>query len=305
MRPTIPTPDAAPAAPRVPHGMERPLWIVHGGAQADPLRRLLHSATDAPYLVASTTSADTVTPEGLTHLRRLVAEADAFITEPLPRGYLGQPVGMDDLTPFLRLGTPVITFPRIHFEGLHPYQVQAAPGVTDVPPIVPYHDLRTVAAVSGHSSKAKAWGGDVSPRALRECAAWSLVRMRLTEARTDVRVADVVRGAGAESVHTVNRPGNGLLMTIARGVQEALGVTTDLQDPGIDMLAQCSQPVSPQVAEALGVTPPTRDTWSVYGRQFSLEEVDEVQSRWYHDHPGILRAVLAQEHARMDLLGVL
>ncbi len=293
------------AAMPAPVGADRPLWIVHGGPQADPLRRLLFSATDAPYLVASTPSADVISTDEIWHLRRLVAEADAFITEPLPKGYLGKPVGMDDLVPFLRPGTPVITFPRVHFEGLHPYQVGVQPGGLVTPPVVPYHDLRTIAAVSGHTSREQAWGGGVSARALRECAAWSLVRMRMSEASTDIRVADVVRTAGASAVHTVDRPGNALMLHIARGIQEALGVTTGIPEPEIDLLGQCSVPVSAEVAVALGFDAPTSSSWSVYGKELSIEEVDEEQTRWYHDHPGILRTLLAHQHARMDLLGVL
>lgn len=296
--------DAAPTAQALV-GTDRPLWIVHGGPQADPLRRLLFSATDAPYIVASTPSADSVSEEQVRYLRRLVAEADAFITEPLPAGYLGKPVGMDDLVPFLRPGTPVITFPRVHFEGLHPYQVGVGPGGTQTPPIVPYHDLRTIAAVSGHTDRERAWGGGASARALRECAAWSLVRMRLTEANTDIRVADSVRNAGASAVHTVDRPGNALIVQIARSVQEALGVTVGVPESKVDLLGQCRVPVSAEVAEALGFEAPTTNTWSINGKELSIEEVDEEQTRWYHDHPGILRTLLAHQHARMDLLGVL
>lgn len=296
--------DAAPTA-QAGVGTDRPLWIVHGGPQADPLRRLLFSAADAPYTVASTPSADSVSDEEVRYLRRLVAQADALITEPLPAGYLGKPVGVDDLVPLLRPGTPVITFPRVHFEGLHPYQVGVTPGGTATPPIVPYHDLRTIAAVSGHTDREKAWGGGASARSLRECAAWSLVRMRLTEASTDIRVADGVRSAGASAVHTVDRPGNALLTQIARDVQGALGVSVGVPESKLDLLGQCRVPVSAEVAEALGFAAPATNTWSVYGKELTIEEVDEKQTRWYHDHPGILRTLLAHQHARMDLLGVL
>ncbi|MDO5627901.1 MAG: WcbI family polysaccharide biosynthesis putative acetyltransferase [Mobilicoccus sp.] len=284
----------------------RPLWVVHGGAQADPIRRLLHSTPDAPYIVTSTVSVDRMTEAHVRQTHRLLSQADVFITERLPAGYRGLPVGFDDVTPHLRPGIPVITYPRLEYGGLHPFQIcaDAANGI-DTPPLVPYHDLRSVAVASGHRTHEEAWHAHPSVKVIREFAAWSLMRMRLTESRTDVCVADAVRGAGLAAVNTVDRPGNSLLVETAKGIQRTLGLEQSAVDPGAILLGQCRSPVEGPIAAALGIGPSRHQTWSMYGRRFSAHEIDAAQVRWYREHPRVLRTLLAGHAQRMDLLGVL
>lgn len=284
----------------------RPLWVLHGGPQADPLRRLLNHDAQAPYIAVSTRSVDRMTSDDVAPMMRLVNQADAFITERLPSGYRGLPVGVDDLRPHLRPGIPVFTFPRIDYSGLHPYQVGRDPlaGLAD-PPLVPYHDLRSVAVAAGTRTLEQAWNVLPSARFVREFAAWQLLRLRRVEARTDVGVAGAVRAAGMGAVHTVDRPGDALLVEIAKGIQSCLRVEPTADDHGIGLLGQCRGPVEPNIAEALGLPVPETDAWSMYGRQLTSTDIHVAQVEWYRQHPDVLKAIMAAHASRMDLLGLL
>ncbi len=283
-----------------------PLWVILGGPQADSLRRLLTADLRAPYIAVSASSVDDMTLADVPGMLRLLNHADALITEHLPSGYRGLPVGLGDLLPHLRPGIPVVTFPRISYAGLHPFHVGRDPvaGLSD-PPMVPYHDLRSVAVAAGRMSPESA--RDLVPPAqvIREFAAWQLLRMRRNEALTDCSIASSVRGAGLGAVHTVDRPGNLLLLRIAQDIQRALDVDITAVDPGTLLLGQCRGPVEPQVAEALGVEAPTSDRWSVNGRNLTIRRVQRAHVRWYHRHPDVLKAVLAAEAPRMEMLGLL
>lgn len=284
----------------------RPLWVLHGGPQIDPVRRLLNTNLDAPYIAVSTTCVDRATPADLGPMMRLINQADALITEPLPAGYRGLPVGLDDLIDRLRPGVPVVTIPRIAYAGLHPFHVGRDPlaGLPD-PPLVPYHDLRTAAVASGHMTTEQAWESYPSAQFIREFAAWQLLRMRRTEATADIGVAGLVRGAGMEAVHTVDRPGNVLLVEIAEGIQACLDAESTAIDPGLPLLGQCTGPVEAPVAGALGLGLPAVDTWSMNGHKVARTDIHVAHLRWYAKHPEVLKAVTAAESNRMGLLGLL
>lgn len=284
----------------------RPLWVLHGGPQVDPIRRLLNADLRQPYLAASTTPVDSMTEDDVEPVHRLAAQADVFITERLPEGFRGLPVGLEDMLPRLRPGVPVVTFPRVSYAGLHPFQIGHDPesGLPD-PPVVPYHDLRTVAVASGHRTAEQAWNLLLPGRLIREFAAWQVLRMRHAETRTDVAVAGSVRGAGLDAVHTVDRPGNVVLVQMAKAIQEQLDVDTRASDPGGPLFGQCQGPVEPDVASALGLGTPKADSWTVDGRSVTPTEINELHLAWYRKNPGVLKAVLAAEAPRMDLLGLL
>ncbi|WP_312719212.1 WcbI family polysaccharide biosynthesis putative acetyltransferase [Mobilicoccus sp.] len=293
---------AAPSA----HRDVRPLWVIHGGPQADPLRRLLVSDADAPYVAVSATSADDLTAADLPTFARLLNHADAFICERLPRGYRGLPIGFDDLLKHLRPGIPIVTFPRVGYAGLHPFQVGRDPaaGLPD-PPLVPYHDLRSVAAAEKTVPPEQARHTFPSAQVIREFAAWQLLRIRREESHTDCAIAGSVRGAGLEAVHTVDRPGNTLLLRLARDILAALGVDDTVVDPTTLLYGQYRSPVDPRIAEALGTPEPDTDTWRVNGKELTLDEIRDAQIAWYRGHPEVAKAVVAAEAPRMDLLGLL
>lgn len=284
----------------------RPLWVLHGGPQVDPLRRLLNADLRQPYIAVSTSCVDTMTADDVPAMHHLVNHADVFITERLPEGFRGLPIGLEDTIPQLRPGVPVVTFPRISYAGLHPFQIGHDPvsGLLD-PPLVPYHDLRTVAVASGHRTPEQAWGRRLPGRLIREFAAWQLLRMRREEARTDVGVAGSVRAAGMDAVHTVDRPGNLLLVQIAKAIQECLDVDTLAADPGGPLFGQFRGPVDPIVAGALGLGVPTQNAWTVNGRSVDTADIRDAHLQWYRKHPDVLKAVLAAQAPRMDILGLL
>ncbi|GAB49898.1 WcbI family polysaccharide biosynthesis putative acetyltransferase [Mobilicoccus pelagius] len=283
-----------------------PLWVIYGGPQADSLRRLLNSDPHAPYIAVSSTSADALQAQNMPGFLRLLNHADAFICERLPRAYRGLPIGFEDLLPHLRPGIPVVTFPRITYSGLHPFQVGRDPsaGLPD-PPLVPYHDLRSVAAAAGTVPVEEARHTFPSAQVIREYAAWQLFRIRQEEGRTDCAIAASVRSAGLEAVHTVDRPGNPLLLRIARNVLAALDAEDTVVDPTTMLLGQCRSPVDARIAEALGTPAPDTDSWTIHGRELTLEQIRDAQISWYRGHPDVVKAVIAAEAPRMHLLGLL
>ncbi|GMA41263.1 hypothetical protein GCM10025883_33080 [Mobilicoccus caccae] len=114
-----------------------------------------------------------------------------------------------------------------------------------------------------------------------------------------------MRAAGMGAVHTVDRPGDALLVEIAKGIQSCLRVEPTADDHGIGLLGQCRGPVEPNIAEALGLPVPETDAWSMYGRQLTSTDIHVAQVEWYRQHPDVLKAIMAAHASRMDLLGLL
>ena len=179
--------------------------------------------------------------------------------------------------------------------ALHPYQVIVRTPAGD-PPLVPYHDLRTLTLAAGRPELP----GTPSPGAVRAVRELSVRELRAREERHgSVDVLDLLHTAGAAAAHTVNHPGNEVLRGLARRVLDAAGSPAEPADPGRTLLDSVHTPVLPAVLDALGLDGVPRgvhDDWVVHGAQIPDAAVREAQLRWYADHPGVAEAGL-ERHA--------
>ncbi len=79
-------------------------------------------------------------------------------------------------------------------------------------------------------------------------------------------VSDLLPSFGVDAVHVLNHPGNGVLVALARRVQEALGVPVDAPEPERVLLGGIRAPLERGVLEALGLDVAlAREHWLVGG----------------------------------------
>jgi hypothetical protein len=192
--------------------------------------------------------------------------------------------------------------PIVRYVGLHPYAaiVRHPADRAAVPPVVPYHDLRTVAAAAGRPKAAPA-----DPAALRAVGVASVAELaRREHAGCDVKVSDLLEGLGVDAVHTLNHPGNRVVVALACRVHAALGGPGEITDPGRTLLGEVLAPLEPAVLAARGLTAAPREHWIVRGRTVTEETVRAAHLAWYADHPEWVAAALtahADRIASLDL----
>lgn len=286
-----------------PVGLDaRPLWIVFGGPQADALRALFATVSPAPYRTVPIPQESHITQDDVPYLHRWLSSAAALVTQSHLTGWgeSAQPALHRSLAP----GARTVVCPRLLFAGLHPYQVATSPALGKAPPIVPYHDLRTVALVAGICDR-DARARHTSVQAVQHMAAWSLACQRLRERDCDVTVLDRMRDLGGEAMHAVDRPSNELLLTLARRVAEVLGVRLEIRLPRHEVFGDVQAPLEEVVVDALGLPDEPRPDWAVHGRPVTMQEVEDAQLEWYAAHPEVLDAILDTEHLRMAYLGLI
>jgi hypothetical protein len=268
----------------------RPLVVVHGNCQAESLRVLLDGSASAVRTVRMPPVHE-LTAEDLPHLDRLLAEVDVLVAQPVRAGYRGLPVGTAELLGRASRGPHPVVVPIVRWAALHPFQVIVRSPFGE-PPIVPYHDLRTLALAAGRTvlPEVPAHG---AVRAVREL---SVRELRERERRHGtLPVVDVLLDAGAEAAATVNHPGNAVLAELARRLLAAAGLPGPVADPGRTLLDSVHTPVLPEVLDALGLPAGSaRGDWLVHGHRVGDGEVREAHLRWYAEHRGVAEAGLAR-----------
>ena len=182
----------------------------------------------------------------------------------------------------------------MRWQGLHPFAaiVRAADGAE--PPVVPYHDLRTL---TGREAR------DPDLPAAAQLSREELARRERGGA--DVGVSDLLVELGVDAAHTLNHPGNPLLVALARRVQEALGVPVDAEDPGRVLLGGVRAPLEPDALRALGLpAEQARAHWLVGGTAVPQESVRTAQAAWYAGRPDVVAEGRARHADRFPLLGL-
>jgi hypothetical protein len=191
----------------------------------------------------------------------------------------------------------------IRYAGLHPWSavVRHPADRSLVPPVVPYHDLRTLALAAGRPAAKEPADGT----ALREAATLSVPQLAHRERRdTDVGVSDLLVGLGAAAAHTLNHPGNPVLVTLARRIQAAVGCSADAPDPGYTLIGGIRSPLIAAVLAALDLDGPERPPWTVGGRIVTEEAVRDAQLDWYREHPAWIAAGLDRHADALRVLGL-
>ena len=199
----------------------------------------------------------------------------------------------------------MIRWPVVRYSGLEPFSAivrdPADPGAD--PPVVPYHDLRTLTLAAGARPE---WDVDLPAATVREAAELSLAELRRREqAGTDIAVSDLIEGSGADAMHTIDHPGNPVLGALAERVLDALDAPGQVPERERALLGTTLAPRERRVLDALGLPAErARTHWEHAGTEFSVEAVREAQLSHYAEHPDLVQAGLERYAELIDLLGL-
>ncbi|WP_380169314.1 WcbI family polysaccharide biosynthesis putative acetyltransferase [Jannaschia sp. R86511] len=285
-----------------------PLLVVHGNCQAEALRVVLAGSTDR-FRTVRVPAVHELTAADVEPLQRLLARCDVLLSQPVSTGYHDLPLGTADVrsaAPRARL----VMFPVVRDSRLHPFQALVRVPAAGEPPVVPYHDLRTLALAASidgsRTAAAPAGRPAVQADGVREVARRSQAELaRRQREHGTIAVDDLLEAAGAEASHTLNHPGNPVLLGLARRVLDELDDDHEAIDPGRTLLRSVLSPLDADVLDALGLDPGrARADWSVDGVPVPDETVVGEQLSWYGRHPDVVRAGLRRHGATMEVLGL-
>ncbi|WCZ39488.1 WcbI family polysaccharide biosynthesis putative acetyltransferase [Corynebacterium jeddahense] len=276
------------------------LLVVVGNCQAESTRKLLMST--GHFSGERIAPVHELEAPDMGWFLDLVARADVLVTQPIRDGYRGLPVGTGQLRALLRRGARHVVVPVLRFDGLMPYQaIIRDPDEPSLnPPVVPYHDLRTLCLAAG-AAPAPAPSRD----ALRRAAAMSVEQIRVRErAHGTVVVSDYLERSPVW--HTVNHPDNATLTAMAARVLQALGLPGEPVPPDYEMLGGLDAPVDPAAAAALGVDVAGRGEWrDRKAGPIDAAEIAAAQLEFYRQRPALVAHGLARHAERIAKLGLL
>jgi len=281
-----------------------PLLLVWGNCQAEALRVVLAGSPSLQFRTVRMPPVFELTAADMEHLRALAGRSTVLLTQPVKDDYRELPLGSAQVAAMLPAGATVIHWPVIRTSAYHPFQaiIRDPEGTLGDPPIVPYHDLRTLASAKHNTDR---WDTPVSVAACREIASQSLAELRRREdAQCDVAVSDVFGQPAVGDMFTVNHPGNRILVELARRIQGLLGRPADATDRGRALLGEVRAPVPQQALAALGLPGVESPSWRVLDDEIPAQEIHLTQWQWYRDHPRMITAGYRRYQAALDLLGL-
>ncbi|MCT1710618.1 WcbI family polysaccharide biosynthesis putative acetyltransferase [Dietzia cinnamea] len=286
---------------------DRPTVMVIGNCQADVYRDLLRASDEVRVVevrpVYEMTAAD------LPALHADLARTDVLIVQPVRDDYRDLPLGHRQLAAHLPASATVVLVPVLRYAGLHPYQVLVRPphDRSLVPPLAPYHDLRTI-LVSATGDRDVLEAAPTAEQA-RAAARESVEALRVREqAHGTLTASDLLDGC--PRWHTINHPDRHTLATVFDRILERLpaGVLTDPPRIGDrEPLGSTRAPVEPAVARALGVTGfdgTASGDWLVDGAPVRTRDIIDAHLAWYTATPGVVEEGLRRHADRIDLLGL-
>lgn len=257
--------------------------VVIGNCQAESLRLVL-DAPDRPFVrVPPVHEMDAADAE---RLHQILGDARLVISQPIRDDYRGLPLGTRQIAAATR--GRVLTVPSVRFGGLQPFQAALrVPGVEEDPPIVAYHDVRTLAAAAGLPVAPA-----LPPEAVRAVGEASLQTLRERETEIDVPVSDLYRTVTADHARTVNHPGNAIWLPLAARVLDELALEGGPTDPGRPLLAAVQAPLVAEVVAAWSLPDEPRAHWIVDGRAVEEAEVRDAHAAWYRANPAFVAAAV-------------
>ena len=286
-------------------GAERPLVLVWGNCQAEALRVLLSSSHPVQFDTIRIPPVFELNASDLDPLRTLARRADILLTQPVRDDYRDLPLGSRQVREMMPAGARVVRWPVIRYSGFHPYQVivRDPAGLLGDPPVVPYHDLRTItAAATGRQTSDL----DAPADSYREVAGASLQELaRREREQCDVGVSDLLESSNAVDMFTINHPGNRILLGLTERLQNALGTPVGVRAPGRDLLGEIRAPADRRALSALGLSPTADEEWSVRGAPVSAADISTAQLAWYRQHPQMIEAALVRHQNVLATLGLL
>ena len=275
----------------------RPLLLVHGNCQAESLRQLIQDAPGSPWSSVRIPPVHELAADEVPLLHRLLQRAEVVLTQPVADDFHDLPLG----TAQVRQAAPrarTVVWPVIYYAGLHPRQIVHQHADAGDPPLVPYHDARTVLRAAGGPPL-----GPTAPAALA-ISSWSIGELRRREvAAGAVPVSDLVLAAGGSATRTVNHPANPVLVGMARRLQEALGLPATAVDPGRRLLDAVEAPIDREVLDALGLeASEARQDWRVAGEPVPDAAIVDAQLGWLLERPHVVADIVRRHRAQLDLL---
>lgn len=269
---------------------------------------MLDGVPERPYRTVRIPPVHELTQQDLPQLDALLGQAEVLLSQPIRPDYRDLPVGTEQLAARLDPGARVVRWPVIRYAGLYPFQVivrrPADRSVT--PPVVPYHDLRTIAAARAGRSPGDPWDVEVSGEQIRTVAALSRDELATREARDcDVGISDVLGELGVDAAHTINHPGNPVLIALAQRILDHLGATVTTAPVETVLLSSVSAPLEARVLDALGLVGTPRAAWCQHGATIAAGDVHTGQLRWYERNRDFLELAVQRHGNVMESLGLL
>jgi hypothetical protein len=281
-----------------------PNVLVYGNCQAEAVRILLASSSRSPLRTIRIPPVFELTPSDMPFLRRVAGSSQLLLSQPVSDDYHDLPLGTRQVAAMMPPGGAVVRWPVVQYSGLHPWQAivrDPADGARN-PPIVPYHDLRTLASARTGDDRHAVVPSSASILAAGEASRAELQRRELRDC--DVAVSDLLQQPVLGDLSTINHPGNRILLELGRRLQQAIGYEADVVDPGRTLLGQVVAPVEDSVAHARQLTVSPVASWWVSGATVSRATIRAAQMRWYADHPAVVQAGWNRHRAAIDLLGL-
>lgn len=284
----------------------RPVLLVWGNCQAEALRIVLASSANSTFRTVRVPPVHELTATDIPHVERLLQQTRAVIAQPVRAGYRGLPIGTADLTDMAPSITTRLIWPVIRYSGLYPWQiiVRHPSDPSAVPPGVPYHDLRTVLAARDGRTRFDEWDLEISSAGIVDAAQASVAELDRRERRDcDVAISDVLRPLGSEVAHTINHPGNAVLIELGSRILDALG----LPGPSSldrELLGVVRAPLERRVIDALGLDAVARSAWTIDGVVLEEKTIHDQQMSWYAQYPEFVDAALSRYGGLIDILGL-
>jgi hypothetical protein len=272
--------------------------VVMGNCQAESLRIMLDGAglhTVRVPPVHELVAAD------IPFLQRLLERTTLLVSQPVRDDYHGLPVGLRQLSSRLGGSARAIAFPVIRFAGLYPVHAIIRPpsDLSLTPPVVAYHDLRTLAEASGAGPIA----ATPTPAMVRAIAADSIGELvRREEAFDTVRVSDLFARPDFSQLRTLNHPGNAVFAAVAERVRNRAGLTGHTVDAGRPLLDSVHAPRLAGVIDAYDLADEPGSDWIVGGAVVPDALVREAHLEWYAEHPDAVEAGLARHGRTLEIL---
>lgn len=266
--------------------------VTLGNCQAESLRLVIDAPAHRFVRVPPVHEMDAAETA---RLHEIVAVAETVVSQPIRDDYRDLPLGTRQIAAVT--DARILTVPPVRFGGLHPFQAAIrVPGVDGDPPVVAYHDVRTLAAAAGVSVIA-----ELSPEAVRAVGEMTLDTLRDREVRADVPVSDLFAQVTADHMRTVNHPGNAVWMPLGARVLEMLGHPDGAIDPGRPLLDSVQAPLEAAVVEAWSLPDAPRAHWLVNGDAVDADEVRAAHLAWYAAHPDFVAAALTRLAPLVDV----
>lgn len=264
--------------------------IVVGNCQAESLRIVL-GGDDLPTMRIP--PVHELTESDLPFLETALRRAPLIVTQPIRDDYRGLPIGTAQLRSRVTASTTVVVVPAIRHRSLYPTQlvVRIPDRAVADPPIVAYHDARTLIEALGSPRPV------LRPAQIRSIARNSTAELATREERHGaVRISDVFASPRFPMLRTINHPGNPVWLELARRVRREVGLADTVTDPGRELLSSVIAPREDVVIETWGLDAEPDPHWQVDGRRVHDDEVRAAHLEWFADNPEGMR-LAAERHA--------